>query len=203
MNIKIEQPNWGQNCGMGWVFWTVTKHNFISAAINWFEKWDNIDRVPVTHMGIISGQDETLEAFSDGVHKGTLSRYLGDEDVALITRPLDGWTPEVGARIVAEASKYLGQKYGYTLIVAMAVANSILGKGLDWITRGWFGRTIERWADSKKQMICSELVATALSAMPEYSGKGFLQLKPYQVTPMIAFNDHYVFGLDTFELVWG
>lgn len=202
MTITEAKPQWGVNYGEGFDAFTVRKKDFVAAGIRWFSRWDEMPGLPpVSHAFKIIGKDLTIEAFSDGVHYGTLTAYLSDPDVALLVRKPILWTPEMGRGMVEQAQKHLGDKYGYTLIVAMALTRSFLGRGLDWLTRGWTTRFVDDLLDSKRQEICSELVAMADQAQPELAGKGVLAQPANTITPVMLFGDAAIYEPGAVELV--
>jgi hypothetical protein len=202
MDISEDQAYWGVNYKPGYVGFTVTRDSLIAQGISWFQKWDWLHGLPLpTHTFIVTGEDETVEAFPDGVKCGTMRHYIDDPDVCiLVRRPLD-YSLDMGWGIVREAKLHIGEKYGFGLIAGMAVTNSLLGKALSWATRGWFARTVEGWADGKKSQICSELVARALQAQPQLNGVGILADRPATITPMELFKDCLCFEGGATELV--
>ena len=202
MQITVDSPHYPGNYAPGYAAWTVTHGNFISQGIRWFTRWDALLKLPIpSHAFIITGQDSTVEAFPDGVHPGTLSAYLNDPEVALLVRKPFGWTPEMGAAIVAAANQRIGEHYGYSLIVGMAIANSFLGRGLDWITRGHFGNWVEGVFENSHQEICSEMQGDALRSIPSLATRGCLQTPSYTLAPVDTFVDQFVFEPDCIELV--
>ena len=202
MNITEQKAQYGTTYDVGYVGFTVTRHSFIAAGISWFQHWDKIKNVPTpTHVFVITGEDETVEAFPNGVHRGTLQKYLCNPDVALLVRRPWHWTPGLGGQIAAKAAEFIGQSYGYWLIAGMAVSNSLLGRSLSWLTRGWFGRTVEKLCDGKRSQICSELTARALNAQPLLHELGILKYAEATITPMELFSDKLVFESGAIELV--
>lgn len=188
--------------GPGYVGFTVRKRDFVAAGIQWFERWDAIVDLPCpSHTFIITGLDSTVEAFGDGVHSGTLTHYLTDPDVALLIRRPMGWTPDLGARIVAAADRRIGKKYGYWLIAGMAISNSFAGRALSWLTRGWFTRKVNALFDSRSTEICSGLVAESLQEQPELAGVGCLKEPHYTLKPVDLFTDGLAFEPDAVELL--
>ena len=196
MNIAVQQFRWGVNVDVGYTGLVVTKDNAISAGIRWFEEgWDEkfTRKLVPSHAFTITGPNDTIEAFSNGVHDGTLTAYLDDPDCALLVRRPHLWTPAMGARIVAEAEKYVGDGYGYPLIAGMLISRSAFGTLLDAITHGWFGRTVDAACNQKHREICSEEVALTMRAQPEVAGLGIAGLPPYTVNPEMIFLDQYCY----------
>jgi hypothetical protein len=197
---QIYQP--GVNCLPGYIAFTVRKKDFIAQGISWFERWDAMRKLPVpTHTFIVAYDGATIEAFANGVHEGKLDVYLNDPNVCLLVRRPVGYTVDLGSRIVQSAAKHVGHGYGYWLIAGMAVSNSFVGRGLDWLTRGWFHRTVEKCADSKTTEICSELVAIAAGDQPELANKGVLDWPTYTVKPVDLFCCDTIFDGGAIELL--
>ena len=124
---------------------------------------------------------------------GTVSAYLCDPDVALFVRRPLHWSPDMGQRIAQAANAQVGQGYNYLLIAAMAISHSVTGYGIDLITKGWFGRTVCRWADSQRRAICSEVVAASMQPQPEVANLGCLKYPAFSITPLDEFKDRFVY----------
>lgn len=202
MQIVEQRPVWQTNLNVGYNAFITRRKDFISAGIRWFSRWDDLPGVPpVSHAFIISGPNETIEAFGNGVGRGTLSAYLNDPNVALLIRVPSGYTEDLGQRIVAEAAKHIGDRYGYVLIAAMALTNTILGHGIDKATGGWLSRKVDGWADGKREEICSELVAIADAAQPELAGRGILKNPASTIKPVDLMGDAVIYQPGAVELI--
>lgn len=194
LNISVQQPKWGVNYDVGFSAFVIRKYGFVSHGIQWFSAWDSIKNIPSpSHALTITGENETVEAFSHGVDRGTVSAYLDDEDcVLLVRRPLR-WTPDMGQRIKRQVETHIGEKYGFRLIGALAVANSYSGKLLDLLSGKRFSGWLARLADSKKEMICSESVSDGLAAQPEVQAFGILARPPAVIKPVDLCGDRYIY----------
>jgi hypothetical protein len=194
MTIPKQVPQWRGNYDLGYVGFTVTKGSFVSAGISWFSRFDDMPHVPApTHCFVFKSENETVEAFANGVKVGTLNQYLDDPNVRVLVRRPREYTRELGGRIVAESETHLGHRYGYVLIAALAVSNSVIGRLLSVVTRGWFTRAVTRVADSKSQEVCSELVAMAMQAQPELKLRGVLANPARTIKPVDLFVCPYAF----------
>lgn len=191
--IVTIDPQWGINYKPGYVGFTFHSGSFISEGIGYFTRWDRTSRIPVSHALIVSGENECIEAQGSGVVVSDLQKYFKDLKYTIAFKKPVGWTPELGEKIVASARERVGMKYGYSLIVGSAITHSVFGKLLDRITRGWSTRTVTRAFDSKKQEICSELVAHALWDQPEYEHVPLLQRQASEITPQMLFEDTQLF----------
>ena len=200
MIIQDQSLEWGVNCNVGWIGFISRHNDFIADGINWFSRWDEISKVPVTHTFVITGIDSTVEAFADGVKTGTLSAYLNDPNVALLVRRPISWTPDMGARIASKAEMHLGEKYNDWLIVADAISNTLVGHWLDHLFNGAVSQHLTHWADTKNTEICSKLAAIALT-QPENQSFGILANPPASIKPIDLFEDQYVFDAGAYELL--
>jgi len=195
MNIAVQTPRWGLNVCPGYTGFVITKKSAVSAGIRWFEdQWSALARIPVpSHALVITGQDQTIEAFMDGVHYGTISSYLNNPDCTLLVRRPYRYSPDMGRRIVQEAERYVGDKYGTRLIAGMAIANSMTGKLMDKLSGGKFSEWVLRLFESKRAEICSELVSLGLQAQDELQGFGILGQKAYTIDPLELFRDKFIY----------
>lgn len=202
MNIIEQQPRWGLNYREGFDGFTVRRKDFIAAGIRWFEKWDMLPGVPpVSHTFKIIGDNRTIEAFSDGIHYGTIGAYLNDPDVALLVREPIVWTQDMAEKMTAAAAAHLGDKYGTSLIAAMAFTRTFFGRGLDWLSRGWTTRFVTNMLDSKRQEICSELVAMVDREQPELACAKVFAYNSNEITPLMLFGDDTLYKPGAIELV--
>jgi len=194
MNIAEQKPYFGANYDVGYIGFTVTKASFVSAGISWFTKWDALPKVPrPTHCFIVTGADETVEAFPHGVARGNLSSKLADKDVAVLIRRPRYYNTDMGERIALHAAEYVGEKYGYWLVAMHAGAGSIVGRLFSPLTRGWFERLVTSIGDKKQQQMCSELCARVLQMEPQLELLGILQDPARTITPIELFTDPYCF----------
>ena len=111
MTVIEQKSQFGVNYDIGYDGFTSRQKDFISAGINWFERWEAIPGVPpVSHVFKIVGEDLTIEAFGDGVRYGKLSNYLNDHTCALLVRKPLGWTLGMGFRMHEEAKRHFIEK---------------------------------------------------------------------------------------------
>lgn len=198
--ILQAKAQFGVNYDIGFTGLISRRKDFISAGIDWFTRWNRMPGdPPVSHAFIITGPDSTVEAFANGVKPGTLSAYLQDPDVTLIVKRPLRWNPDIGYALASKAKSLIGKRYNYPLIVALAISNSFLGKGLSAITGGWFGRTVDAMAEDKHALICSQFDAEVMAA--EYPETGFTRLAANQVTPQIILSDSECYQGQPVELL--
>ena len=201
INVTRQLPQYGVNYGPGWIGFIARRDSFVAEGIDWFERWDNISHVPVSHTFNISGSDLTVEAFENGVEDGSLENYLLDPDVALLVRKPVLMNPTLAAAIVNVATSHLGEPYNNRLIAAMAASNTYLGHGLNWVTGDRSERMLCWLADSARKWVCSKLVKTTLQ-QPAYTPlRGVMQMPAYMVKPIDLFEDLFVFEPGAIELI--
>jgi hypothetical protein len=202
MDVVEQKYQWGVNYDVGYDAFTAHPKDFLTAGINWFERWDALPGFPpASHALKIVGPNQTIEALAHGVVYGKLSDYLNDPDCALMVRKPAGWTPDIGQRLKAAAESHLGERYNYLLIVMMAIGHSYLGHGIDKLFKGKFAKWLEKTADSKRYSICSQMVARSNSSLPEYKDKGVLKLPPYDITPLLLVQDPVIYERGIIELL--
>ena len=202
MNVIEQKPQFGVNYDVGYDAFTSHPKDFLTAGIDWFERWDALPGVPpASHAIKIVGEDLTLEAFADGVRYGKLSDYLNDPNCALMVRKPILWTPGMAFRMRTEAERHLGERYNYFLIIMMAIGHSYLGHWIDKLTHGKFSLWLEKLADSSRAEICSQFVAKVDNAMPELRDRSVLRLPPYDITPVLLIGDPVIYEPGTIELI--
>lgn len=200
--ITVDPPIWGQHYGPGWIGFVQHRDSFISRAIAWFTRWWRKDETPwVSHVLVVTGHDACIEANSDGVDPGPLSTYFTDSSYTIYFRKPIGWTPELGERIVTEAAKYGGVPYDFKLIVADALAYTIVGHIVDGLTGGELNEHITKLASSPKRMICDKLAVLAMQAQPELKELGTLKQPARENNPQKLFEDEQVFADRTYCVV--
>ena len=202
MTIIEQNPQWGVNYDLGFDGFTSRQKDFLSAGINWFERWDAIPGTPpVSHAFKIVGPDLTIEALVTGVTHGKLSPHINDPNCSVIIRRPAGWTPDMGLRLLSAMESHLGEKYNYLMIIMMAIGKSYLGHGIDLLTRGKFSVWLEKLADNKRHDICSSVVARADNAITELRNRGVLKTPPFEITPIMLCGDTVIYEPGAIELV--
>jgi hypothetical protein len=193
------KPNFGVNYDVGYIGFTARCCDPVAAGITWFERWDemvksSVPKVCVTHALVVSGADECVEAHAGtGVTRATLSKYFNDPHCQIFFRKPRGWDIARGQQIAAAAAEHVGDKYGYGIIVADLLANTILGHWLNVIFRNWPNRLVCRLLDRAGSEVCSELAAGALQAQHWMPRLGCLENPACMITPQALFEDDYVF----------
>lgn len=169
MNILSVKPEFGTNYDVGYVGFTYNSQSIISNGIAYFEHWSAMKDIKVSHVLVVAGEDLTIEALPEGVVYGSLKHYFDDPHTQIFFRKPVGWNREIGRELVQECAKYIGEKYGYSLIVAHALSNSLVGHFINKLFKGAPDRWVSRLLDARRQKICSELLVTAMKSFPMWA----------------------------------
>lgn len=191
-------PQFGVNYRVGDIGFTFTDNSFVSMGIAWFTKWDqgtnpDVPNIPVSHVFVVSGENECIEATLPKVKRTPLDYYFEKNHTHVFFRRPVGLTDEIGDRIVAAAATKVGLRYGTVQLVGHAIAGSIPGKVLGFLSFGLFTKIAKSAFEKKSQFICSELGAYALDEQPEYHDKGVLSEPTHSINPVRLFNTTEVF----------
>lgn len=192
------RPEFGVNYDVGYIGFTFQDSNFLAEGVAWFTRWEkgenpDVPKLDLSHVIIVSGENECVEAYLPKVRRTPLSDYFDNPKDHIIFRKPVGWTPELGKRIAETAASRVGNRYGVSLIIGQLLANCFLGHFLGWLTRGWSHRVITGFFENKDQFICSELGAYALDQQVEFRGKGILAESAYEIDPQSLFEDREIF----------
>lgn len=188
-NIKSQEPRWGINYHRGFAGFTYRAGAPISNGIAYFTRWDNASGLCVSHALVITGPDECIEAQPGGVVRSSLRKYFDDPKCAFFVRKPVCYNAIMAEDIVAGAEAQLGEKYGYSLILAHAIGGSLLGKTLSAVTAGRSYDLLIRLLDSEKESICSEVLAEALKNSPYLRYLGCLRKRSAGLSPQRIFED--------------
>lgn len=192
MNISSITPLFTQNYDVGWAGFCYSTNSFISKGIAYFEHWDRYNDIPVSHVFVVAGSDDCIQAMPQGVVHGKISDYFNDPHTLTFFRKPKAWDPAKGAATVEQAEKLVGCHYGYGLIVTDAMASFAVGHYLNKLLCNWPNRIMSKLADwNGKTPVCSVVYATAAQAV--YGPVGCLKWPPRIVTPQILFGDDDLF----------
>jgi len=192
MNIVAIKPQYGVTYKQGYVFFTNTG-DFVSNGVAYFESWRRMGDIKVSHVGIVTGDNEGVEAhIKTGVARCKLDKYVGGKNKIFFRKPRY-WSPDMGARIADAAEAQIGQAYDTSLIVGRFLAGTKLGALLNRITRGAVDRYVSKLFDAEYKKICSETAAFSLSIQPELEGLGCLAAPHRTIDPQVMFEDDVIF----------
>jgi hypothetical protein len=193
MDIQIITPQFGVNYDTGYIGFTYTG-GFVAAGVAYFERWNRLSDIKVTHALIVSGENECIEAHIDeGVARVSLAKYFADPQCRIFFRKPRGWNPGLGQRIAAAAAAKVGDRYNTGLVVAEGVADTVAGRWMNKLFHEWPHRVLNRWLARPNEFICSELAAYALAQQPEFAGLGVLAKPLDTIDPQELFEDTELF----------
>lgn len=195
MTINVV-PKFGTNYKVGYFGFTKTSGNIVSGGITLYTGEDRMgDGYPaVSHVFIVTGENECVEALANGVVISTLDKYFNNPKVQVFFRKPRGLTLYIGEELRQIAYKYAEQKlkYGYATIAAHAINRGVVGQILNGITFGGWGKLTYKLG-SKGSMVCSEVCARMLQDHPKYKGVGCLRKDAVRITPDNLMQDDGVF----------
>jgi hypothetical protein len=192
-DFKSIAPVYHKTHDRGYIGFTYHHQSFVSQGIAWFTRWSKLGDITVTHALVVTGEDECVEALSDGVCRTKLSRYFNDPKCAIFFRKPRNWEGQIGNRIADLGLSQEGVKYDYGLIVADAIRGSFLGHLIAECFKGDKDDILSKLLNDDTKWICSELAAYVLDEQPEYHDKGILNKEADTITPQELFEDGTIF----------
>ena len=104
MKITKSPIRFGADYATGYIGFTRVS-GMVSRGVAYFERWNRLGTIPVTHALVVSGENECIEAHIDeGVARVSLAKYFEDPGCRIFFRRPRGWTAELGGRIAATAA---------------------------------------------------------------------------------------------------
>lgn len=193
MLLQPITPKFGVNYATGYIGFTYTG-GFVAGSVAYFERWNRLGTLKVTHTFVVSGENECIEAYIDeGVARVSLTKYFAGPGCQVFFRQPRGWTPDLGRRIAGTAATKLGSHYNTSLILAEATADTFIGHWFNRLLHSWPNRLLSKVCDRPGHWICSQLVAYALAQQPELQGRGVLRLPCDTIDPQQLFEDNSLF----------
>ena len=182
-------PSYGENYDLGYVGFTFNASNIISQGIAYFTGLGRMSDIRVSHALLVSGKDECIEAHVEGgVRRASLKKYFDDEHSDVFFRKPLGLTQDIALKLIARAENEIGRQYDPQLILAHALAGTMLGHYLDKVSGGKVEQALARIMNTKNRWICSELVAYCLD-QPPYEDRGILSSPWEAICPQELFED--------------
>lgn len=187
-------PQFGVNYQPGYIGFTFTRDSEISKGIAYFERWERLSDIKVSHVLIVSGANECIEAHAgEGVARAPLDKYFNDPHTLIFFRQPKRWAPELGQRIVDAAAAKIGCKYNFELIAADMMADSLFGHWCNQIFHNYPRRFVARLLDQTNEFICSQLGSYSMAVQPEFKGVGCLEFPLDTIEPQELFEDEQLF----------
>lgn len=187
------KPVYGENYKKGYLFFTKTSGSFISDGITFFTFDDKLGKQypQVSHVGLVTGENKTLEALDEGVVESDLEKYFNNPKCKIFFRRPRYYNPLIADELVAIAegiaSRHL--KYGYKLIVAHGFNRLLIGKILGTLTRGYFNKILYKILDGNNEAICSEFISMVFQAHPKFQLIGCMRRPARENSPQHIMED--------------
>lgn len=218
MKIISAKPEWGGALQPGYCGFITRERDFVDDGIEYFEHFETgvpfvhtfvvegpapaagANDYSLSHSGGEGASTSTcnlqpstfniIEAHaSTGVARATLQQYLGEKNVQCFIRIPIGYTEKIGAAIVSAAAMHIGERYGFGLIVADALANTFLGHCVNKLTLNMPDKFLCWLLDNQHTKICSQLVALALQSQFYLRLRGCLRRPADTILPKELGND--------------
>lgn len=194
MKVQSIIPKFGENYDVGYIGFTYYASDAVSEGIAYFERWNRLSDIRVSHTFVVTGDSELVEAHIEhGVQRASLSKYFDDPKVQVFFRKATGWHPLLGKRIAEAAESKIGCPYGTGLILAEMAADTWIGHLVNKVCKEWPNRFVSWLLNRDTSFICSELVAYALSQQSEFRGRGILAKPLDTIDPQELFEDQVLF----------
>jgi hypothetical protein len=155
MNLISIKPQFRSNYDAGYIGFTFTDECPVSEGIAFFERWNRLSDIRVSHVFVVTGDVELVEAqMEHGVQKDSIAKYFNDPHTIVFFRKPRGWSPELGQRIASAAASKIGTPYATGLIVADLLADSFLGHWLNVTFQQWPRRIVNKFLARPAEFIC-------------------------------------------------
>jgi hypothetical protein len=193
--VECLPPTFGDNYKTGYIGFTHSSKSPVAAGISYFTRWSRLSDIHVSHVMVVTGENECVEALADkGVVKSPLQKYFDDPGTRIFFRKPRKLTAEIGARLAETALAQVGTKYDHLLLAAQLLEGSFLRRWIYSAFRESPDHFVGRLLNRQDRWICSELAAYCLDAQPEYADKGVLAKPHYAIDPQELFEDADLFA---------
>ncbi|MEQ8847489.1 hypothetical protein [Botrimarina sp.] len=188
------RPEWGKDYGLGWIGFNHAAST-MSAAIAHVEQWEREKKIVVSHVMIVTGPNECIEAaFPKGIVRSPLDKlYFDNDERYVVFRRPRGLDDRMAGSIVGLAEAHVGDRFDHTKLANLAVQNNFVGWLVNQCCGGQVRDAVDRIIDADDQWICSELAAYCLHQQPELAGRGVLSRSLGALTPQQLFDDDSIF----------
>jgi len=190
-------PEWNDAYRLGYIGFEFTDDSFISNGVVYFERYEtvpgaSVPDLPISHTFVVTGPDECVEALAHGVTISNLHERFTSPHTHVCFRKPRFYTDVEAHGIAAAAYGEVGKGYGYGLIFADLLANTVVGHWLNIHTGNVPNRIVTALCDRKLSDICSEAAAISLQSQAVLR-VGILKGPARMVTPKALFEDDFVF----------
>jgi hypothetical protein len=197
LELTTIAPEYGKNYNKGYLGFTYHNDNVIAKGIVYFTKWTRMSDIYASHVLIVTGENECIEADANQncVRYGTLDHYFEEPHCQIFFRKPKDLTDEISDRIVQVAKNEVGKKYDYKSILTQLLSGTLAGHIVDRLVRGEFEDWLADRLNDSTRWICSELAAYTLDEQPEYRDRGILKHPNATISPQELFEDQVIFEL--------
>lgn len=187
-------PVYGKDYDRGWIGFNHAG-SWFSAGIAHVEQWTQKSDVTVSHVFVVSGDDECVEAaYPKGVVRSKLSvEYWPKPDRYVIFRKPKNLTPELADRIVSAAEAQLGAEFDFHTTANLALQKNFVGWLVNLMTANAANRAVDHLIQDDNRWLCSALASYCLKSQAEFDGVGVLKDNPGMITPQELFEDDDLF----------
>lgn len=187
-------PVYGKDYDRGWIGFNHAG-SWFSAGIAHVEQWKQVSDVTISHVFVVTGDDECVEAaYPKGVVRSKLSvEYWPKSDRYVVFRKPKGLTPEIADRIITTAEAELGAGFDFHTTANLALQKDFIGWIINRLTDDAANRAVDYLIEDDNAWLCSALGAYCLKSQPEYDGVGILRNRPGMITPQELFEDDDLF----------
>ncbi len=195
LHVQSLPPRFGENYKPGYIGFTHAGSDLASQGVAYFTRWSRISDIHVSHVLVVTGENECVEALPDkGVVASSLEKYFDAARTQIFFRKPRKCTASLGQRIAGTALAQVGTRYDHLLLAAQLLAGSFLRRWIEAAFRESPDRFVGHLLNRDTRWICSELAAYCLDCQPEYADKGILALPNYAINPQALFEDQEIFA---------
>jgi len=195
LSVQSLVPVYGDNYKQGYIGFTYRGSSLLSQGIAYFTRWSRLSDIHVSHVFIVTGENECVEAVPRrGVVRTPLDAYFNDPKTQVFFRKPRKHTAPIGLRIAETALAQVGTKYDALLIAAQMLEGSFLRRWILSRFRLEGGHFVSALLNRQDRWICSELAAYVLDCQPEYVDRGILEKPNATIDPQELFEDEVIFA---------
>jgi hypothetical protein len=189
------EPVYGETYRQGFIGFTHSTKDPVSRGIAYFTRWSRMSDMHVSHVLVVTGQNECVEALAGkGVVKTPLEKYFSCARTRIFFRKPRKLNAGIGRRIAEAALGQVGTRYDHLLLAAQMLEGSFLRRWILSAFKDSPDRFVGRLMNRDDRWICSELAAYCLDCQPEYADRGILAKPHYAINPQELFEDAELFA---------
>jgi hypothetical protein len=200
MNITWKPPVYGDgpnaNYNIGYIGFSgvIGNPGPVSQGIAYFERWEKMSNISVSHALVVTGENECVEAIiGRGVARDPLDAYFNNPQARIFFRKPKGYTSDIGAAIAKVAQSQVGLKYDDILLGAFLLRGTFLGHWIEQLFGNQPAANVNDLMHTQHKWICSELAAYCMEEQPQYTNQGVLANHVDAIDPQDLFEDNVIF----------